>query len=114
MTTLTLPYPPSANRLWRAVKGRQIKSAAYRSWLAEAAVLIAAQRPKPVAGLYRLTLIATRPDKRRRDIDNLIKPCGDALVQSGVIGDDSDALSVYAGWAESPAAPGVVATVEAA
>lgn len=102
MTTLTLPYPPSANRLWRAVKGRQIKSADYRAWLTRAALSVALQRPTPVTGAYRLTLVATRPDNRARDIDNLIKPCGDLLVQCGVIPDDSKAKSVFAGWSDEP------------
>ena len=48
MISLTLPYPPSANHLWRAVKGRMIKTAVYRSWLSDAA--LALQRPSPRLG----------------------------------------------------------------
>jgi crossover junction endodeoxyribonuclease RusA len=39
-----------------------------------------------------------RPDKRKRDIDNLLKPVLDALQMSGVIQDDHYAQSVFAQW----------------
>lgn len=116
MTALRLPYPPSANRLWRAVNGRQIKSKHYREWIEEAQRVIREQAPACVHGDYRLTLIATRPDRRARDIDNLIKPVSDALATAGVIANDCRAQSVLAAW--SAAAPdktaGVHVVLEAA
>lgn len=96
MVIVTLPYPPSANRLWRAVKGRQIKSAEYRTWIV--AAVAACGGAGTLVGPYRLRLIADRPDKRRRDIDNLLKPVSDALKAAGVVQDDSDAVSVSAEW----------------
>lgn len=116
MTTLTLPYPPSANRLWRAVNGRQIKSAEYRRWLEAAALSILVQRPARISGAYHLKVVATRPDKRRRDIDNLLKPISDALAAAEVIANDCEAQSVFAGWSEVGPVPGgsVVVTLEAA
>ena len=41
-----------------------------------------------------------RPDKRRRDLDNIIKPCLDALVKGGVIADDKDCEWIEAWWAD--------------
>jgi Holliday junction resolvase RusA-like endonuclease len=97
-----MPYPPSANRLWRAVPGKGVlKSGHYRAWLAEALALLRAQRPGLVPGSYRLTIIATRPDLRARDLDNLAKPISDALKQAGVIEDDSKAASILLQWSES-------------
>src|SRR5690349_9181669 len=72
--TLTLPYPPSANALWRVFRGRSIKSRAYREWLADAAEDIERQAPQIIEGAYDLVIHATRPDRRARDIDNLLKP----------------------------------------
>lgn len=100
MTTLTLPYPPSANHLWRNVSGKTLKSEEYRKWLALASALVMSQRPKAVRGGYSLTVIATRPDNRRRDLDNLIKPVSDLLKFSGVIEDDSLARSIFIGWSD--------------
>jgi hypothetical protein len=31
---ITLPFPPSTNRLWRVVNGRSILSKCYRDWMA--------------------------------------------------------------------------------
>jgi crossover junction endodeoxyribonuclease RusA len=51
---------------------------------------------RPLAG--RLAIEAVRPDKRRRDIDNLIKPVSDLLCSIGVIEDDSYCEKVSAEW----------------
>ena len=106
---LTLPYPPSANAIWRNVNGRTLKSAAYRSWLAEAGWLVREQRPPAVPGSYHLRILADRPDRRARDIDNLIKPVSDLLREARVITDDSLALSVSAAWSDAqPKKPGAI------
>lgn len=114
MSTITLPYPPSANRLWRNVGGKTLKSAAYRHWLARAAQAIWEQRPVSVIGPYRLTMIAIRPDRRARDIDNLLKPVGDALAAGGVVSNDSQAQSVFAGWSTGAVVKGggIIVSVE--
>ncbi|MGE5500596.1 MAG: RusA family crossover junction endodeoxyribonuclease [Ignavibacteriales bacterium] len=96
---LELPYPPSANRLWRAVNGRQIKSGHYRLWLLEAVTAIRATLPnKGLSGPYRLMIQATAPDRRRRDLDNIIKPVGDALTQAGVVTDDCHCRELNVLW----------------
>lgn len=116
MTTLTLPYPPTTNNLYRnAGKGR-VKTVAYTAWLTVAGWAIKAAKPEAVPGRYRLSLIADAPDRRARDIDNLIKPVSDLLKKSGVIEEDSLARSVFAEWSDTPPAkPGCVrVTVEPA
>lgn len=99
---LSMPYPPSANRLWRAVRGRNIKSAEYRDWLARCAADLAQQRPTPLPGAYRLSLIVNRPDKRRRDLSNTIKPLEDALQSAGIIRDDADCQRLMVMWGSLP------------
>lgn len=100
MSTFTLPYPPSANRIWRNVGGKTLKSAEYRQWLSVAIPTIIHQRPEPVAGKYDLTVVATRPDNRGRDLDNLLKPVSDAIVQAGVVHDDQHVQNITIGWSE--------------
>jgi crossover junction endodeoxyribonuclease RusA len=110
MITITLAYPPSANRLWRNTPKGTLKSAEYRAWLTEAyaAVLMTNPRPK-VAGPYRMTLTADRPDRRRRDLSNLLKATEDALVHCQVVEDDSLAQSIHMSWSDvSPQSPGQI------
>lgn len=40
-------------------------------------------------GAYKLTILAVRPDKRRRDLGNLEKSVSDILVSQGIVEDDS-------------------------
>jgi len=102
MIRVSLPYPPSANRLWRAVRGRQIKSADYRAWLLEAdAAITRACIAGSMPGAYVLEILATRPDRRARDIDNLIKPVSDAVAAAGLVGNDSMAQGVSAFWSRA-------------
>lgn len=109
MTTLTLPYPPTANNLYRNAGKKRVKSEGYTAWLTEAGWLVRSQRALLVPGRYRLSLIATAPDRRARDIDNLVKPVSDLLKKAGVIEEDSLAKSVFAEWSDDPPAkPGSV------
>lgn len=116
MTVLTIPYPPSTNRLWRAVNGRNIKSDEYRKWLTEAGWHVNLQRPVKITGAYTMRLEAQRPDLRRRDLGNLEKPVSDLLVACGVVSDDCDAQRITLEWAGPNAVVGanVTVTLEAA
>lgn len=112
MISLSLPYPPSANRLWRNFGGRSIKSAEYRSWLLRGQDAITkACVMGSIAGAYHLELQAVRPDRRARDIDNLLKPVGDLLASAGLIENDCKAASVYAAWSGAEPVKGGSITV---
>jgi crossover junction endodeoxyribonuclease RusA len=81
--------PPSANRLWvRAKKGMR-KSDQYSAWITEAGWHVKAQRPGRIEGPYKISIHAVKPDKRARDISNLIKSLEDLLQHVGVIENDS-------------------------
>lgn len=102
--------PPSTNALWRvAAGGRGYKSARYATWWAAAKVEIMAQRVPAVAGPYALHVRFIRPDRRGRDLDNLIKPLSDLLVTMRVIEGDHLAQRITAEWSsEGPAVWGQV------
>lgn len=85
---LHIPLPPSANSIWRRSGTHMHKSTEYTAWLKEAGWTAKAQKPRAVHGPYKLQVQAVRPDKRRRDLDNLIKPISDLLTSIGVIDDD--------------------------
>lgn len=98
--TVTLPYPPSANRMWRHVGSKVLRSAEYERWRKACTLIIKAEtRGNGLLGPYTLSLAIGRPDRRRRDIDNLIKPVGDVLVLAGAVVDDCDCQRVEAAWA---------------
>ena len=101
MIQLSLPYPPTVNSIWRNFKGRSIKSAKYRAWSIEAQRAIADLRINSrITGPYHMEIQVTRPDRRRRDLSNLIKVPEDAIVQAGLVRDDCDAESVKISWAK--------------
>ena len=96
---LTLPLPPSVNRLWRSGKGRMYRSAQYSAWRNEAICSIKLQaRGASIDGRYRIAVAFQRPDKRHRDLDNLLKALSDALVDAGVLADDCDAEEIHLCW----------------
>lgn len=107
MIGVTVAYPPSANRLWRAVNGRNIKSAEYRAWLS--LPVLGIKPGKPATGPYTMTLTAERPDRRRRDLSNLCKPVEDLLQERGFVRDDCDAQRIVLEWSDR--APGKGAAV---
>jgi len=99
MIRIVLALPPSVNRLWRTTsKGGMYRSPKYTAWRKVAvqnAVLQAGQRK--INGPYKFTLEAVRPDKRKRDLDNLLKAASDCLVEAGII-DDSQCEWIEAKW----------------
>lgn len=97
--TVDLPFPPGVNNLYLNINGRgRILTPRYRDWQAEAAGMILQQRPGRMFGEFDVAITLTRPDKRKRDIDGLIKAILDALVKSSVVQDDSLAESVSIAW----------------
>jgi crossover junction endodeoxyribonuclease RusA len=86
---LRLPLPPSTNHIWRRGPGQTYKSQNYRDWITQAGWTAKAQRPGKVVGPYALTMRAARPHRRKRDLDNLLKPISDLLCGIGIIEDDS-------------------------
>ncbi|WP_019933872.1 RusA family crossover junction endodeoxyribonuclease [Oceanimonas smirnovii] len=94
MISLELPWPPSTNQIWRnvAVKGkpRTLLSKSGRDYRALVARTVLAQRGnKQLAGRVRVDVVAQAPDRRARDLDNILKATLDALTHAGVWQDDS-------------------------
>lgn len=83
---LVLPWPPSANRYYRTVRGRPILSAVARQYRA---AVVAMYNQPPLEGRIALVITANPPDLRKRDLDNLLKQTLDALQAAGIFKDDS-------------------------
>jgi Holliday junction resolvase RusA-like endonuclease len=108
-TVVGLRLPPSTNALWRSSRGRVHRSRRYVSWLKEAGWELVLQRPKHFAGGVQISIAAGRPDRRKRDLDNVAtKAVLDLLQAHAVILDDSMVTKLTASW-DAAIAPGRIA-----
>ena len=109
MPELDLPWPPTANTYWRHVPwGKGVRSLIsrqgrqYRERVQGEALRQGGQAR--IQGAIRVEIHAYPPDRRRRDLDNLLKAALDAMGHAGVYEDDSQitALSVTRERVEKP------------
>lgn len=101
---IVLPWPPSVNRYYRSLSkgklaGRVLVSQEGRAYRQEVAVILDRRRLPMIRERMKVTIEAYPPDRRRRDLDNLLKASLDALVFGGAIEDDSliDDLRIWRG-----------------
>lgn len=87
---IELPWPPTVNHYYTVARGRKILSTRGRKYKEQAWLhMLAKGRPVGAKGLVSVFIRAYPPDKRKRDLDNLLKPILDVLTLSGMIEDDS-------------------------
>lgn len=94
---LSLPWSPSVNTYWRSIMsgplaGRVLiseRGREYRKRVAEA-VLVQRVPRGMLTGKLAIEIHALPPDRRARDLDNLLKGLLDSLHHAGVIEDDSE------------------------
>ncbi len=93
---LVLPWPPSGNHAWRSGtdprtgRRRWYKSAAYKKFIAEVQGIVLMNRANAMmVGRLRMSILWIPPDRRKRDLSNVVKTLEDALTKSGVWVDDS-------------------------
>lgn len=100
--TLALPWPPSVNHYWvsRVLRGRTGKSfvsiavgkkgKTYRSQIPG----LVPPNWKTSTARLSVSIHVHPPDKRKRDLDNLLKAPIDALTHAGVWADDCQIDSI--------------------
>ncbi len=99
-TEFVLPYPPSVNTYWRRRGGTYFISEAGKRYRRDVALIVRQQRLKlNLSGRLAIKIIAEPPDKRRRDLDNILKAPLDALTHAGLFIDDEqfDEITVVRG-----------------
>ena len=103
---LTLSHPPTANTYYRNIGHRTIISKRGRQFAlsVQSDVLTQLGRPPKLTGRLAVLLRVNSPDKRKRDIDNVVKPSLDALTKAGVWQDDSqlDEIQILRGEIRKP------------
>ena len=89
MVVLNLPYPPSVNHMYINARGRRFPNAKAKAYKTAVQEYVAEYRV-PKFGDVKIALIvwAYPPDKRKRDISNLLKIIEDSLQDAGVFDDD--------------------------
>lgn len=89
MFEVELPFPPSVNHYWRMWHGRMVISKEGREYRETVAAILWAKGVTPMTGPLAVSIEAFPPDRRRRDLDNLLKALGDSLQHGGAFLDDS-------------------------
>ena len=85
---LKLPWPPTVNHYYRMVNGRMLLSKKGREYKKTGVLMLLEQKAKrPLEGRIEVRIDAYPPDKRVRDIDNLVKPIFDTLQEYGMFND---------------------------
>lgn len=93
MIEMVLPYPPSVNTYWRHVGSRVLISKAGREYKKHVAFICYQQRIEKITGTVFMQIDFYPPDRRRRDIDNVLKPLLDA-IEGWTYADDSQILKL--------------------
>jgi crossover junction endodeoxyribonuclease RusA len=96
MIEVTLPFPPSANHVWRWFRGRGVVSAEGKRFREEVYWLLRAARVKPLKGPVIFHVEVHPPDRRRYDLDNRLKPLVDACQHGGCYDDDNQIVRIIA------------------
>lgn len=95
---LKIPFPPSANVIWRNARGRTYLSKEYKAFVEN---VIAEWRANVVENWetdarYAVWIQLYAPTRRKFDVDNRIKPTLDALTKAGAWLDDEQVDDVRA------------------
>jgi crossover junction endodeoxyribonuclease RusA len=90
-----MPFPPSINHYWRHCRGRTFISGEGEAFRQHVALLLTILRTRPLRGDLVLSIDVHPPDRRKRDLDNLLKALGDALQHGGAYKDDNQIAELH-------------------
>ena len=95
---LRIPLPPPLSACFtNNGRGGRVKTRRYNAWL-QLATAKTVPPPPLIKGPVGVIIQVTPPDKRKRDLDNLLKATLDFLTKRPVIEDDSLIESLFMKW----------------
>lgn len=103
MVSLSLPFPVSANNLWRGARRGHYLSDAYKKWRDAADVSFQQQRRHigpPIKGGFHYHIILDEKKRANRDGDNFTKAVLDQLQRCEII--ENDKLANAGSWNWGP------------
>lgn len=89
MITLKLPYPPSVNHYWGQVGSRKFLGKKGKEFREQVYICSLNARKGALKGRLHVQVYLYPPDKRKRDIDNVLKSLLDALEHAYIYENDS-------------------------
>lgn len=89
MITFELPWPPSVNHYYRHVGNKVLISKEGRQYREVVANRLKAAGIQKFSGPVDVAIQLYPPDRRRRDVDNVLKCLLDSFTVGGVYDDDS-------------------------
>ena len=112
--SLDLPWPPSVNHYWQLnANGSRRISARGKQFRHDVIILCkAAGLWAPIYEPVAVSIIAHPPDRRRRDLDNVLKALLDGMEHGGVYGDDAQINMLQIQRAEVVKPGRILVTVE--
>jgi crossover junction endodeoxyribonuclease RusA len=84
---ITLPYPPSANKYWRIMNSRMVRSPEATAYVMEVDSVCRDMDLVPVTGPIQLRVDVFRP-WQKGDLDNFLKVVLDALQRWAYVNDN--------------------------
>ena len=92
-----LPYPPTVNHYFKRGRGGHVylsrEAVTFRE---EVAKRLEGGPSMPILGPLHLTIEVYPPDKRKRDLDNVLKCLLDACQHGGLYKDDAQVKEIHA------------------
>lgn len=96
MLKFELDIPPTSNHRLAPVMTKSgtamVKTPIYRTWMTQAVRTLTEGQPKdwqPIDEPVGIFVEICFPDRRRRDLDNVLKPLNDVITKAGIWQDDS-------------------------